>query len=86
MSLSDAQCKKLETALHPVLNSLLWFYRCRCYADGDPRAVGNLLGVDTANMSVVRCAELARTAKYTVFAVQYGQECWGSKSIKYCRF
>lgn len=49
---------------------------CRCYADGNPRALPLLLGVNDTGMTVAMCAGMAFNVRYTIFAVQVGQECW----------
>jgi hypothetical protein len=52
---------------------VLWLCRCSCFAEADgTRLVPFALG--TVNMTVAKCAGLAKAAQYTVFALQYGQE------------
>ncbi|KAF6258550.1 hypothetical protein COO60DRAFT_1701302 [Scenedesmus sp. NREL 46B-D3] len=47
-----------------------------CFRDGDPRRGPYALGA-AANMTVEECARRAVAGQYTVFAVQFGIECWG---------
>lgn len=55
---------------------------CRCYADTMPRQLPLLLGGDPATMTVAECARRTRERYLTVFALQYGGECFGCECLQ----
>ena len=55
----------------------------RCWADTMPRVVPILLGGDPATMTTAECARRAKERYLTVFALQYGGECFGCEYRKF---
>jgi hypothetical protein len=65
------------TCTWPTLNACVL---SRCYADTMPRQLPIMLGGDPASMTIAECAQRCKDRYLTVFAVQYGGECFGCKS------
>ncbi|WIA21233.1 hypothetical protein OEZ85_000475 [Tetradesmus obliquus] len=52
-----------------------------CFRDAVERLVPNALA-PAVNMSIAECAWRAKAAEYTVFALQFGGECWGGYDLE----
>ncbi|WIA21235.1 hypothetical protein OEZ85_000476 [Tetradesmus obliquus] len=52
-----------------------------CFRDAVERLVPNALA-PAVNMSIAECAWRAKAAEYTVFALQFGGECWGGFDLE----
>ena len=66
----------------------VWHYKwVGCFKDRSRRAVGRMIANYRGHKNAVRkCALLAKRKRFTVFAVQYGGQCFAGRRSKYYRY